>query len=301
MNDILFPWKKITRGLPKGKKYADDRAPTINEVQTIIEYPDRRIKSVVTVMISSGIRVGAWDYLKWKHIHPILRNEGIIAARIDVYAGEEESYFSFITPEAYHEVQKWISYRKESGENISPESWVMRNIWNSSKGRRLGIVKEPKKLQSTGVKRLVETALWTQGLRQKLNPNKRRHEFQADHGFRKMFKTRCELSGMKPINIEKLMGHSVGISDSYYRATENELLEDYLKAVDFLTMGKEYELSKHVNKVIKESSENYVTLKSALYDKENTIVSLSNSNLQNTDAIAALADKVGELVKEIES
>ena len=109
-----------------------------------------------------------WDYLKWKHIHPILRNEEVIAARIDVYAGEEESYFSFITPEAYHEVQKWILYRKESGENISAESWVMRNIWNSSKGRRLGIVKEPKKLQSTGVKRLVETALWTQGLETKI-------------------------------------------------------------------------------------------------------------------------------------
>ena len=53
-------------------------------------------------------------------------------------------------------------------------------------------------------------------------------------------------------------------------------------------------------KSIKESNENYVTLKSALYDKENAIVSLSNSNLQNTDAIAALADKMGELVKEIE-
>ena len=33
---------------------------------------------------------------------------------------------------------------------------------------------------------------------------------------------------MKPINIEKLMGHSIGISGSYYRATENELLEDYV-------------------------------------------------------------------------
>jgi Iap family predicted aminopeptidase len=42
---------------------------------------------------------------------------------------------------------------------------------------------------------------------------------------------------MKPINIEKLMNHSVGISDSYYRATENELLEDYLKAVELLTIN----------------------------------------------------------------
>ena len=95
------------------------------------------------------------------------------------------------------------------------------------------LVNIPEKLNSIGIKRLVERALWTQGLRTKLTNGKRRHEFQADHGLRKFFKTRCELSGMKPINIEILMGHSVGISDSYYRATEKELLEDYLKAVGF--------------------------------------------------------------------
>ena len=39
---------------------------------------------------------------------------------------------------------------------------------------------------------------------------------------------------MKPINIEKLMGHSVGISDPYYRATEKEILDDYLKALTIL-------------------------------------------------------------------
>jgi integrase len=62
--------------------------------------------------------------------------------------------------------------------------------------------------------------------------NGRRYEFQADHGFRKWFKTRCEIAGMKSINIEILMGHSIGISDSYYRLTENELLIEYIKAAD---------------------------------------------------------------------
>jgi hypothetical protein len=42
---------------------------------------------------------------------------------------------------------------------------------------------------------------------------------------------------MKSINIEILKWHSKGICDSYYRATEDELLEDYLKAVDFLTIS----------------------------------------------------------------
>ena len=52
------------------------------------------------------------------------------------------------------------------------------------------------------------------------------------------------MAGMKPINVEVLIGHSTGISDSYYRATENELLEDYLKAVDFLTIDDSHTLTK---------------------------------------------------------
>ena len=68
----------------------------------------------------------------------------------------------------------------------------MRNIWDTKRGYMRGLVTAPKKLKSGGVKRLMEDALWTQGLRSKLEPGRRRHEFQADHGFRKWFKTRCE-------------------------------------------------------------------------------------------------------------
>jgi hypothetical protein len=83
---------------------------------------------------------------------------------------------------------------------------------------------------------------------------KRRHEFSV-HGFRKYFKTRAEQSGMKPINVEILMGHSVGISDSYYRPTENELLQDYLKAVDALTISEEKQLRHEVEKLKVENAE----------------------------------------------
>lgn len=34
------------------------------------------------------------------------------------------------------------------------------------------------------------------------------------------------------------MGHSTGISDSYYRATESQLLKDYLIAVDSLSINE---------------------------------------------------------------
>jgi hypothetical protein len=62
------------------------------------------------------------------------------------------------------------------------------------------------------------------------------HEFSVN-GFRKYFKTTAEQSGMLPINVEILMGHSVGLSDSYYRPTEQSLREDYLKTVDKLMVS----------------------------------------------------------------
>ena len=60
MNDLMLNWKKISRGLPSGRRAANDRAPTIEEIQKLVEYPDRRIKPVVYTMASSGIRIGAW-------------------------------------------------------------------------------------------------------------------------------------------------------------------------------------------------------------------------------------------------
>ena len=83
MNEITVPWKKIMRGLPRSRNYANDRAPTIDEIKKITGYPDRRIKPVVYLMVSSGIRLGAWNYLKWRHLVPIVRDDKIIAANLD--------------------------------------------------------------------------------------------------------------------------------------------------------------------------------------------------------------------------
>lgn len=75
MNDISLNWKKISRGLPKAKNSSNDRAPTMEELRKLVEYPDRRIKAIVYAMTSGGFRLGAWDYLQWKHVLPIMNDK----------------------------------------------------------------------------------------------------------------------------------------------------------------------------------------------------------------------------------
>ena len=64
----------------------------LREIRKILEYPDRRIKAIVYTLASSGIRLGAWDYLRWRHVMPIIDKqdgEGVMAAKLIVYAGED--------------------------------------------------------------------------------------------------------------------------------------------------------------------------------------------------------------------
>ena len=56
-----------------------------------------------------------------------------MATKIIVNAGDEEEYLSFITAEAYNELQKWMQYRQDSGEEIHGNSWVMRQLWDTQK------------------------------------------------------------------------------------------------------------------------------------------------------------------------
>ena len=268
MNSIMFNSKVITRGIPSGSEHSNDRIPTREEIKDMLQYPDRRLKPISYIMISSGIRIGAWEFLKWKDISPIYdQNNKIIAAKIIVYDGEPEQYFSFLTPEAYNALKEWMEFRANQGEKITAESWLMRDLWdtghilvnfknsNLKKGTS-GSVSMPKKAGSDSIRMIFNRAWRIQNIRPyTLDMNsKRRHEFKTTHAFRKFFETRA-LEHMKLLNVKILMGHDTGLERSYYRPTEEELLQDYLNVVDLLTINEENRLRKKVEKLEVEKSQ----------------------------------------------
>jgi hypothetical protein len=243
MNRITLSWKILRRGVPTGNRAADDRAPNLKELQRLVEYPDPRIKALVYTMAFSGIRLGAWDFLRWKHITPEIDKETgqVVAAKMLVYAGQNEGkkkqYMSRISAQAYYALVEWMDYRKKHGEQISGERWIMRDLWQTTNvkyGANLGLATYPKQLKLNGIKSLLHRALWQQGIRVS---TAKRHPFKMTHGYRKFAMSHAEQGGMKSINVKVLMGHSIGVEDSYYRPQEQDISEDYKKAIPSLTVA----------------------------------------------------------------
>lgn len=244
-NDILsINWKRITHNLPHGTPIQRDRAPTSDELRQLLTYQstDRRIKLIVTFMASSGIRLGAWDYLRVGDLEPIRKDGKIVAAKLLVYRGQNKGkakqYTTFISSEAYGAFEEYRKYRESFHEVITPDSPVVRNLFPPDSYRAHPSEVVP--LRSFRVKRLVENALRATDLRHRQDGSKR-YDFQANHGFRKFFETTLLNHGVSPLHTAVLTNHhDTGLMNNYYRPTEEDLKAIYLKVESELLISNEW-------------------------------------------------------------
>ena len=297
MNDILVNWDKIKMGMSTVNQTSKDRIPEIREINTLFGYHDIRIKPIVLTMLSSGIRVGAFNWLKWKHVIPIFKNNQLVAAKLIVYGGEHEQYFSFITTEAYHALKNYMQFRELHGEQITGESWLMRDQWqkiDKDHGHRIGLAGTPKKFDAEGIRRLIYDAWKVQGVItiHDVNSEEKHHPFKSSHGFRKFFETQCEMV-IKSEDVEILMGHGSskrGLKANYYRPKEEYLLEQYLKASDLLTINDSQKLKRKVEELSEKNKDKDYVIKGKLQEKDEQINQLIKKQEKFEQLIQSLID-----------
>ncbi len=91
INDIILNWKKIKKFTNFEKTGNEtngrDRGYTHDEIMKILDFVDQRIRVAFLLLASSGMRVGALQFLKVDHLEKI---DGIY--KIIVYAGDKEEY-----------------------------------------------------------------------------------------------------------------------------------------------------------------------------------------------------------------
>jgi integrase len=239
MNDVPLNKKKIN--MFKGEfKRSVDRAYSHDEIKKILDISDLRMKSIILLMASSGLRIGALPLLKLTNLKKI---DSVY--KITVYEGTNEEYYTFCTPECASFIDSYLEYRKNNGETLSRDSWLIRDqfdindieqVRNRSKGVSLNtfMVIVNNALIKSGIKSVNHT------------PKFERKEVARAHGFRKFFTTQCVNSDVNPEIREMLLGHKIGLASCYYRPTEGKMYNEYKKGIDSLTISEENRLKQQI-------------------------------------------------------
>jgi hypothetical protein len=89
---------------------------------------------------------------------------------------------------------------------------------------------------------------------------------------------------------EILLGHSIGLSDAYYRPTSEQCLEEYLKVVNDLTINNEFRLSKQVQELKERNQDSEYVIKGKLQE-------MMENNKKKEEQIKILTSKLDEYVE----
>ena len=230
------------------------------------------------ILESSGMRVSGLLGLLVKDFEVLLQENNI--AKLTVYARTDSYYHTFCTPECTAAIQFYLKWREEQGEIIKPASPLIRDsIRKGLKGRGAALnTNMPRPLSRSRLWKIMSLLISRANLKQEGkeedDDDNNNNNIQPDHSFRKFMNTAIANAKANPLFKEIMMGHSVKLDNVYYDRDNPEsvkaMLEEYLKAVDLLTISEENRLRqenqqvKHRNKELEGGREEVQRLRSEL-------------------------------------
>lgn len=252
MNDITgLNWRKIHMTMGEDGKRGNDRPYTTEEIARMLEKVDQRGRCVILLMCSSGMRQGAIHSLKVGHTK-IEQNQ---VYQIIVYKNTPDEYTTFCSYECTEAINRYLEYRSRCGEKITPASPLIREQFDKNDPMQCA---SPRHVGVGAIEDIIYTAIYDAGLREKKNVVKGQkkvlHDVMQSHGLRKFFNTSVVMAGMQNLYAEMLMGHRNGLAmQSYVKPTVGQMLAEYLKVVDSVTINEEHKLRREV-KTLKEEN-----------------------------------------------
>jgi len=173
-NDVELRWSKIKRLKPARVKKTGGEAWLTDEITIMLSFTtDLRTKTLVHFLASSGIRIGALEDIKMKHIKQMDDCKSIL-----VYDGTTKEYVTFLTPEASLIFDDYLQKKETDGERLTPESPAFSSSY------QLGFA-TVKSSTTNALQEIIRTLVLKSGLRINQIKIGKRYNKQTDHGFRK--------------------------------------------------------------------------------------------------------------------
>ena len=218
----------------------------------MLDIADLRFKVVISVLASTGIRIGPLPSLRLSHLQKIPSQA---VYKFKIYENTKDEYFTFCSPECASYIDSYLKYRTRSGEKLSKDSFLLREQFDVNDIEQ--IRKQGRCISISSMSNILYSLTVRSGVRQ-VNHNatgRERQPIPLAHGFRKFFTTQLINAKVNPEIREMLLGHSIGLAGAYYKPTEDEMLVEFMKAADNLTINEENRLRKKVEKLEVEKTE----------------------------------------------
>jgi integrase len=268
MNDVILNKKKISRFLPEDVSNHADRAYTHEEIQKLLQRCDELSRVIILLMASTGMRIGAISALQIGHLEKIAEYN---LYKITVYANfPKAKYYTFCTPETAIAIDTYLEYRQRFNDPLNKTSPLIREQFEIDEPF---LAANPRPIAQRTIAYIINEILKRSGLKTK--------EVMRSHGFRKFAITMMKKSKVDYSDREFLVGHrySRGLDINYDRTSEEDRLQEYLKAVDLLTISQENRLR------------NEVQVKDHI---------INHKLIEKDDALVALADQVMKLMTDLQ-
>jgi integrase len=268
MNNVTVNKRTIGKCLPPHRKINRDRPYTREEIAKLLTFCGPRERALV-LLASTGMRIGAVPELRLQHLHKI---EQYGLYKIIVYEGDSHEYYCFCTPEAAQAIDDYFAFRRRHGEKISKEETTEAPLIREEFDINDQLMtRYPKVTRPEGLGVLLNLKLQRSCIVPPLTPMKegqkrgsKRNPIPRSHGFRKfvitaMVRSRINETIRNLLTDHLLTDHSVKLDKSYYYPTEEEMLQEYFKVVDDLTINEENRLRRE-NEMLKVTKSEYQML-----------------------------------------
>ena len=122
MSDVALNWKRIKIFYPEASKPSGQKAYTNEDVREILNSSiSKRLRCLVHLMASSGMRIGGVRELQLKHLEDMPHG----CKSVLVYAGTKDECQTFISPEAVKALDDYLDERISQGDKINSDSFVI--------------------------------------------------------------------------------------------------------------------------------------------------------------------------------
>ena len=175
---------------------------------------------------------------------------------VNVYANSrKDRYYVFTTPECAEAIDDYFAYRKRFFEEIKDSSPLNSGIrFQSIIHLHPGVAKP---IGVRALQLIIKAAEKEAGV---LLENSQ--QVMRTHGFRKLNINQLDKAGVHFSCREFLAGHKLpGQDSSYVRATEEDRLMEYRKAIDLLTIKENHRLKTQISQLQTQHSEDWGSLK----------------------------------------